>query len=193
MPSLVSTAEVIARCPTAAGLATASLQGVIDANEVLVNERTAISTGSKSIRISGYPATVILLPERVGSITSVVEHWIFVDPLDDTTLATDDWRLAPQGTAIERREDGTHPQLGFADEVLITYVPVDVEALRKNVLIQLTCFDVNVTANTGITRQRLGDYEEEKGGAPGASGAGGIMDQKNAILAQLSPGLPVFS
>lgn len=196
MTSLVSTDEVVARCASAGALDSDALQGIIDANEILVRTHdtgSADTSASVTIRLRGYPASVLLLPERVASVESVIEHWTFADPVSDVTLDDDDWTLAPRGTAIERREDGTNPQLGFADEIVVTYTPFNVEALRKNVLIQLSCLDVNVTASTGISRQRLGDYEEEHGGAPGASGAGGIADQKEAILAQLTPSLPVFS
>jgi hypothetical protein len=191
MASLVSTDEVIARVPSAAGMDTDALQLIIDANEQLMGPYLPGITSP--IRVNGYPSTTILLPERAGSITSVTEHWIFQDPGDDITLDTDDWRLYPQGTAIERREDGTHPQQGFADEIIIEYVPFDQTALAKNVLIQLCAVDINLTANTGITRQRLGDYEEEHGGAQGSSGAGGIADIKAAIMSQLADPLPLFA
>ena len=193
MTSLVSTTEVIARVPGASALDPAALQLIIDANEELMAGLGGGTTGTQTVRLVGSNRTVILLPERVGSITSVTEHWIFQDVLDDTVLEADDWRLAPQGTAIERREDGTHQQLGFADEIIVVYEPRDVTALRKNVLIQLCAVDINLTSSTGITRQRLGDYEEEHGGAQGSSGAGGVADLKRAILEQLASPLPVFA
>lgn len=189
MPSLVSTTEVVARVPAAGNLVVGDLQLIIDANETLLRSRV---TGGDDVSVEltfDNAGSVILLPYRFASIEDVVEHWIFADSSSDVTLAEDDWRLAPGGTAIERLVDGTNPQGGFADRVVVTGTLFDQVALRKNVLIQLCAVDVNATANAGIKRQRLGDYEEEKS----ESASLGVTALKEGILAQLAGPLPVFS
>lgn len=187
MTSLVTTAEVIARVAAAGNIDTDALQLIIDANEILMNSRMTPVVAEFTMR--GYPASVLLLPERVASIDSVTEHWLFADSSSDIELDPTDFRLAPGGTAIERREDGVNVSNVFSDEVIITATPYETEALRKNILIQLCAVDVNSTGSAGLKRQRLGDYEEEKAD----SAQNGIAVQKAAILDQLMPALPVFS
>lgn len=192
MTSLVSTDEVIARVPAAAKLGATALQLIIDANEVLLRDRDTGSYATNPVTLTIrniYGRSVVLLPYRFSAISSVVEHWRFADPVSDITLAANDWQLSPQGTALERLEDGDNPQEFFSDDITIVGTVNDLSALRKNVLIQLVAIDVNHTASAGIARQRLGDYEEQKTD----SAQNGVTDQKEAILAQLAPHLPVFS
>ena len=192
MPSFVSPDEVIARVPAAANLDTdaqhPNLQIIIDANEALMRSRDTGSYATSATLTFRGRESVILLPFRVSAVATVVEHWLFADPVSDITLAADDWELAPGGTAITRLEDGTNPQEDFADEVTLTVTPYDLSALRKNILIQLCAIDVNHTASAGIKRQRLGDYEEEKTD----SAQNGVTGQKEEVLAQLAPALPVL-
>ena len=191
MPSLVSTAEVIARIPAAGNLASDDLQLLIDANEILLRNRVTVRADADvELRFTGtYGKNVILLPARFASIDTVTEHWLFADPTSDITLAEDDWLLGPDGTAIERLEGGTNPSGGFSDEVIVAGTLLDQTALLKNILIQLCAIDVNGTANAGLKRQRLGDYEEEKND----SAQSGVAQQKENILSQLATPLPLFS
>lgn len=190
MTSLVSTDEVIARVKQAATLDTVALQGIIDANEILLRNRTSVRADDDvSITVPGRN-TVILLPYRFDTISEVKEHWFFVDPSDDLVLDPTDWRMAPDGTAIERLHDGPNPTDGFfSDEVIVSGTAQTQTALLKNILIQLCAVDINGTANAGLRRQRLGDYEEEKD----VSAQNGVAQQKDNILGQLASPLPVFS
>lgn len=190
--SIVTTDEVIARVPAAGALETAALQGIIDANEVLMAKRLGgalDSTAAATVTIPGYPSTVLLLPERVASIDSVTEHWRHTDSGSDVVLDATDWRLFRQGTAIERLIDGANRRDTFADEVIIEYTPWNEEVLRKNVLIQLVEADLNYAP--GIQSQRLGDYAETR--ASSAQGQASLVAIKDDILAQLDPTLPVFA
>jgi hypothetical protein len=203
MTSLVSPAEVAARCPAAASHDQTDLQRLIDANEILMNGYLSAAqqnTGSTTIRVPAYGFNVVLLPERVGSISQIVEHWYFTQSFDQT-LAADDWYLAPDGTAVHRRFDGTHQREYFSDEISITYIGVETAALRESVLISLTCFDVGAAAapggnpNAGLSSRRLGDYSESFGTTGGNAAASGVSAEKEKILAQLIPvvGLPIFA
>jgi hypothetical protein len=202
VPSLVSPAEVAARYPAAASHDQTDLQLIIDANEQLMNTRLSaagINTGSSTIVQFAYPASVVLLPERVGSITSISEHWLFADPSSDITLDPTDYRLAPDGTAVERLIDGPNSRDTFGDEITIEYVGFDTLALRKNVLMQLVLLDLSVSgsgasgnANSVLTSRRLGDYAETFSSGASAFG-GGIAADKENILAQLAPALPLFA
>lgn len=186
--SLITVDELRARAPGST-LSDTDLQLIIDANEILLRDRLGSTTGEeRTIRLRGYPSTVLLLPEAIDpeETVEIVEHWIFADPANDITLAEDDWRLAPDGTAIERLVEGTNQRDTFAEEVEITFTPVVKTALWKNILIQLAKLDLNFSP--GLRRQRLGDYEEEQA----STAEGDIHDQKEAILAQLAVPLPVF-
>lgn len=190
MPSLVSVDEVRARVKAAVSLSTDAVQGIIDGNEVLLNSRVRDSAaGPVTVTLDGYPMSVLLLPERVASITSVTEHWLFTDASSDLLLDDTDWRLAPSGTAIERLTDGVNQRDSFADRVVIEYEPLDTLALRKNILIELCAADLGFTP--GIQSQTLGDYSETK--ASSQSGQASIVAIKEDILAQLAPQLPLFS
>jgi hypothetical protein len=190
--SFVTVEEAIAAKPALAKLTSGALQDLLDANEVLVRKRIGgelDSTDSVTVTVPGYPASVLLLPERVASITSITEHWALADVLSDIELDAADWRLYRQGTAIERLLEGPNPSEPFADYVIIEYVPFDENALRKNVIIQLCNADVNFTP--GISSQRLGDYAETKSSS--ATGQVSIAGIKEDILSQLDPVYPVFA
>ncbi len=202
MPSLVSPDDVAKRCPNAADHDQEDLQLIIDANEAMMNgflSSAAQSDGSATIRVRQmFGRTVMLLPERVASITSVVEHWLYNDSGSDLTLDPTDYRLAPDGTALERLPDGVHQRPYFADELIITYVGGPTESIRKNVLLQLVCYDVGAASapggnpNVAMTGRRLGDYSEQFGQGSGATG--GINEDKQRILDQLvGTSLPIFA
>ncbi len=201
--SLVTPSDVAARCASAASHDQTDLQRLIDANEILMNgylSAAQVNTGSTTIRVPAFGFNVVLLPERVASIDSVVEHWYFTQP-PDQTLAADDYYLSPDGTALHRRFDGTHQREYFSDEISVTYTGVETAALRESVLISLTCYDVSMAANpsgnpnAGLSSRRLGDYSESFGGANGNAAASGVSADKERIMAQLLPvvGLPIFA
>lgn len=201
--SLVTPSDVAARCASAASHDQTDLQRLIDANEILMNGYLSAAqqnTGSTTIRVPAYGFNVVLLPERVGSISQIVEHWYFTQP-PDLTLAADDWYLSPDGTAVHRRYDGTHQREYFSDEISITYIGVETAALRESVLISLTCYDVGAASapggnpNAALASRRLGDYSETFSNAAGGAAASGVTADKEKILAQLIPvvGLPIFA
>jgi len=202
MTSLVSPADVAARCPAAASHDQTDLQRMIDANEILMNSFLSAAqqnVGATTILVPAFGFGVLLLPERVASIESVVEHWYF-QPDNPITLSTNDWYLSPDGTAIHRRFDGDHQREYFSDEVSITYTGVETQALRESVLISLTCYDVGAAAapggnpNASVTSRRLGDYSESFNTVNGGADTGVTAD-KQKIMSQLLPttGLPVFA
>lgn len=203
--SLVDADIVTGFCPAAANLDPANLQLLIEANEELMNSVTSAASqtagAGSHLFTRVYGRRTLLLPERVASITSVTEHWTYDDHADDLVLDPSDYLLSPDGTAIERIPDGLnqHVSGGFADEVTVVYVGVSNNALRQKVLAELVCWDVtnpgsSVSASGGITRRRLGDYEEEHSGGSAASAGPQVKQSKEDILSQLAPqALPVFS
>lgn len=97
-----------------------------------------------------------------------------------TTLQSDDW-LKRGDYVVQRLNTGTNPRHDFYGRVAITYTPVDNEAIKHGVQIDL----VNAMLNfrPGLTQIAIGSWSE----AYAANSAWNNSFERESILSRLDP------
>jgi hypothetical protein len=98
----------------------------------------------------------IWLPRQAVAVTSVIESWGDPVGLGNTTLATDDWTLLPDGLTVRREWGGTHRADVFGDYVTVTFTPMDDTAERQRVLLALV--DLDQSHAPGLSQETMGSY-----------------------------------
>jgi hypothetical protein len=132
-------------------LSDAALQRILDAAEGEIISRYGPHANPAT------PLTVILAGERhrllqvarpldaAHPVTITEENHAFLGGTIDT-LAADDWRAWHGGRSLERLVTGTHPRYGWGHHVTLTYVPVNDNAQRTLVLMDLAKMDVSAAS-----------------------------------------------
>lgn len=118
------------------------------------------------------PGILLRLSRRAASVEEVIEG--------ETTLAADDYQLRSSGLILRRLDTGTNPATYWRRRVFVQYTPLSDLAIREIVQIALVELDINLTP--GATSERIGDWSETQ-----SQGANDIIEQRDAILAQLNP------
>lgn len=150
-----------------------ALQRLLDAAEEAIIARAGAS-GSRE-ELAGGGGRFISLALPADSITSVVES----DGYTITTLAADDYRLYTGGLLLERLSSGTNPRSTWNREVTTTYVPVDNDATRM--LVQIELCELAISYRPGLAEETIGEWTERflQNSAWNASA------ERDAILAKL--------
>lgn len=163
-----------------------SLQTLLDAAELDIIA-TAGPLGSFADRRRG-GGLYLWLSRLAGTITSVVERW--GDPLGLTsvTLDTTDWTLLPDGYTLRREWSSTHPADRWADDVIVTYTPLDDTEARKRVQVGLV--KLELARNPGLVSQTIGDWSETY---QASSAVAGYAVERAVLLASLSVGVGWFA
>jgi hypothetical protein len=130
-----------------------ALQILLDASEIEI------------VRYAGHPTTqvewlsggqYIYLYRPASAIVSITETILSSGTV--TTLATDDWELSPDGFLLRRLDTGTNPYSHWHGRVAVTYTPLDDEALRKAV--QLDLIRLALSFQPGTVSERIGEWSE---------------------------------
>ena len=119
----------------------------------------------------------VTLSRPAASITSITETpWS-----TGTTLAADDYLLYPSGLVIERLPGGTHSRSHWHGRVTVVYTPVDDEAIRVGVQLDLVNLALNYSPGAGM--EVIGSWTEQFNQAVGAN-----RGEADAILSRLDVG-----
>lgn len=134
------------------GLSDESLQILLDAAEAEIIRYAGDLDSAVEWHAGGQP--VLALARQAGAVSSVVEH----NPWDSqsTTLDTTDYELDPTGYLIYRRTGGTTSRFHWWGRVVVTYVPVDEEAIRKGVELDLVALMINY--QPGANSETVGSW-----------------------------------
>ncbi len=147
--SLVDLADVRALITTA--LSDTDLQAVIDREEAeIVRVFGAHGDGTATIAetVEGKRRESLLLSRPIASITSIVEYLLIGDPAQ--TLTTVDYFVWNAQGRITRLPKGTH----WGAYAIVTYAPINDQALRQAVLIDLI--------RLSLTRRAASSWMEER-------------------------------
>lgn len=151
-----------------------ALERLLADAEAAIVQRAGPSGDRTQIAGGGY--RFIALHRPAAAITSIVER----TGTTDTTLATDDYLVRPGGYLLERLTDGTHPRgFNWAPRVTVIYAPVDDEATRIAVQIDLVNLDLSYAP--GLAEQTIGEWTERYTN----NSAWSNSDEREAILARL--------
>ncbi len=156
-------------------LSDAALEGMLAAAETEI-DMAAGPLGSTVALFDG-GTRVVVLGRPASAFTSVTETW----GSDVTTLGADDYLVHPGGYILERVNTGSNPRSRWWGRVTVTYTPTDDEELRKDVQRELVSLAVNSPA--GLSSKTIGSWTEQY-----RQSAEGNEDERDAILARLSPG-----
>ena len=91
---------------------------------------------------------------RISTVTSIVE----TSNEEDTTLATNDYKIMNNGWQLKRLTNGSNGRNTWAPEVRLTYTPVAEADQRKRVIIDLVRLAVQHNA---LSREVSGDHESQ--------------------------------
>ncbi len=130
-----------------------------DALQILLNwaeEQIVARAGATGARTQLFDGghRFLSLDRPAASVTSVTETWWTTD----TVLTTDDWLLRPGDYLIERLNTGTNPRLTWARKVSVLYVPVDQDATRIKVQIDLC--NLALDARPGLASETIGEWTQ---------------------------------
>lgn len=146
----------------------ADAEAAIVARAGAAGDRTQIAGGGyRFIALHRPAATITSIVETVGNV--------------DTTLAADDYRLRPGGYLIERLLYGTNPRSTWDRRVTVLYSPVDDDAIR--IVVQIDLIKLALTYAPGLSSERIGDWEEVFAN----SSAWNNDEEREAILCRLDP------
>jgi hypothetical protein len=153
-----------------------AIQRLLDASEADIVRRAGAADAA--VEVADGRGRFITLSRQAASITSITE----TDRGGTiTTLAADDYLLYPSGTVIERLSSGTNYRSHWYSRVTVTYVPMDDEAIRVGVQLDL----INLAQNyqPGLTSTTIGSWTEQY-----AQAARSNRDEFESILARLDIG-----
>lgn len=154
-----------------------ALQRLLDAAEAEIVRFVGDSGTGAVTDIRDGRGRFVTLSRPAASITSITEaHWS-----TDTVLAADDYLLHPSGLVIERLPGGTHSRSHWHGRVTVVYVPVDDEAIRIAVQLDLVNLALNYSPGAGM--EVIGSWTEQFNQAVGAN-----RGEANAILSRLDVG-----
>lgn len=131
--------------------------------------------GTATEVVDGRLLTFLTLRRRAVSITSVTTDWDQVE----TTLASDDYRIATDRRSIFRLGTGTNPGARWPLTTVV-YEPEDDETSRKRAQKALVSLDLNYAP--GQTSEQIGAWMEQH-----SQSSSDYIDQRRAILASLWP------
>jgi hypothetical protein len=131
-----------------------ALQMWLDAGTVAILGRLG-PIAPTTVRLRGNSLHV-WLPRQASSVQTVVESWGDPIGLGNTTLASDDWALLPDGLTLRREWGGTNRSDVFGDIVTVTFTPVDDTAERQRVLLALV--DLDQSHAPGLSQETMGSY-----------------------------------
>lgn len=117
----------------------------------------------------------VITSRRVSSVTSIVE----TAGSSTTTLSGDDWRLR-SAYVVERLSTGTNPRWRWSDLVTIVYLPVDDEATRK--VVQLELVKLEIAFTPGLAAETVGAWTQQYV----TSGSAPLDEQRAAVLSRLA-------
>jgi len=153
------------------------LQLLLDAAEAAIENALGGPPGALTEVVDGRLSTFLTLRRRVAAIGSIVSTQDGVD----TTLATDDYRLAWDRRTVWRLGTGTNAAYRWPSGlVAITYEPEGDEEERKRAQKALVSLDANYAA--GLTSEQIGSWMEQH-----SQSSSDYLDQRSAILASLWP------
>ncbi len=132
-----------------------ALQLLLDAAEQAITSRYG-ELGTPVVETLDGGQSYLFLRRRAASIVSLVE----TNGMTDTTLAIDDWRIRGDGVSILRLPLGTNKQDRWGAPVTVTYVPLDDEADRKRVQMELVKLDQDYAP--GVTSETIGAWSEQR-------------------------------
>lgn len=153
------------------------IQLILDAAEAEIVRIVGASDSVVELATGG--SRYIFLGRPAASITSVTE----TNPWDGVfvTLASGDYLIHPGGYILERLPYGPNTRLAWWGRVTTTYVPLDDEALRKSVQLDLSRLMLNY--QPGVTSETVGSWTTQLG-----SNANWNNDtERDAILSRLDP------
>ncbi len=130
-----------------------ALQRLLDDSAAEI-ERYAGESGDVTELIDGgYPR--LSLARAAGTITSITET------VGSTVynLGSSDYRIRAWGYDLERLVTGaTHPSSVWRRLVTVRYTPVDADAIRT--LVQLDLIRLQLDFNAGLVSQKIGDWSQ---------------------------------
>jgi hypothetical protein len=132
-----------------------ALQLLLDAAEQAITSRYG-ALGTPVVETLDGGQSYLFLRRRADTIVSLVE----TNGTTDTTLAADDWRIRGDGVSILRLGLGTNRQDRWGAPVVATYVPLDDEADRKRVQLELVKLDQDYAP--GVTAETIGAWTEQR-------------------------------
>ena len=154
MANLLTTDELREHLET--DLVEAALARLNDDAQARVDEHAgplATETDIFQVVSADYPDgrdRVISLTRPLDSVTNVTEQIFDADPV---VLAVDDYFIS--GNQLQRLTTGTNPRTYWGHKVTVVYAPVNNEATRKGVIIDLVKLAV---AYQGVKADGAGDY-----------------------------------
>ena len=152
-------------------LATAAIQRHLDETEALIVREFGANTTDLTEWLEGM-GRYIFLSRVASSVTTTVE----TVSDEDTTLASDDYRLEGQGRRIKRLSDGTNGRVNWGDLVKVIYTPSNETSIRIGVQLDLVKLEIQFK---GLKGEKIGDW----GGNMGA-----YDTERAAILGRLRRG-----
>lgn len=153
-----------------------AVQRLLDAAEAEI-VRAAGAPGSTTDIVPG-GSRLIALSRPASSITSVTETRYSTS----TVLAANDYLLHPGGFILERLYTGTNPSYGWRGQATVAYTPVDDEAIRIGV--QLDLVQLALNSNPGTTAETIGSWTEQLA----SNSAWNASKERASILSRLTGG-----
>jgi hypothetical protein len=134
-------------------LSDAALQAYLDSAEAEILRYVGESGDVTELIDGGYQR--LSLSRAAGTITTLTETWgTTVYTLDST-----DYRIRAQGYVLERLSLGaTHPSFRWRGLVSVRYTPVDADAIRT--LVQLDLIKLQLDFNAGLVSEKIGDWSQ---------------------------------
>ena len=114
----------------------ASIIEIVDGDRIFLSLHRLIDDG-QSITV------VEITPANTGAVAN------------ETTLASNDYRIRHGGRIVERLIDGTNGRDGWAPLVRLTYTPVSDSKQREEVVIRVVQVDL---VERGLSAEKAGDY-----------------------------------
>ena len=114
----------------------ASIIEIVDGDRIFLSLHRLIDDG-QSITV------VEITPAHTGAVAN------------ETTLASNDYRIRHGGRIVERLIDGTNGRDGWAPLVRLTYTPVSDSKQREEVVIRVVQVDL---VERGLSAEKAGDY-----------------------------------
>jgi len=133
-----------------------ALQDLLDDAEAAIIERHGELETQTDTFDGEINATALFLKRKAQSITTVTEEIRTGDDYDETILDSTDYKLRYDGRVIERLTSGVNSRRTWGDVVTVIYVPVDEEAQRKRMAVDLVKLSLHYNA---LQSESVGDYK----------------------------------
>jgi hypothetical protein len=156
-----------------------ALQDLLDAAEADIVRAAGAPDAAVEFFVGG--RSLIALARPAASISSITETY----GTTVTTLAADDYLLHPGSYLVERLATGTNRRSRWYGRVTVTSVPIDTDATRRAVQVDLINLALNY--NPGLVQTTVGSWSEQYRQATVSN-----ADERDDILSRLRDGPRLF-